>query len=369
MPAEQEHRWPCTACGADLTFAPGQRRLVCTYCGHEQEIPEAPQATRSKALRELDLQAALAGGLGSADTEEVRLTRCTGCGAAFEFDPAVHAKECPFCATPVVVGTGTSRQIKPQALIPFRLTEREAREAMVRWLGSLWFAPSGLQDYAYKGRALSGIYTPWWTFDAATRSAYAGERGDAYFETRTVTVNVNGRMERRQEQVRRIRWTPVRGHVSRFFDDLLVLASRALPRSHLEALDPWDLDALEPYRPDFLSGFRAEGYTVALPEAHAMARSRMEAQIAADVRRAIGGDEQRIARIHTDFSAETFKHILLPVWLAAYRYNGNSYRFVVNGQTGKVRGERPWSVWKIAGAVAAVLLIAAAIALASEMGR
>ena len=73
--------------------------------------------------------------------------------------------------------------------------------------------------------------------------------------------------------------------------------------------------------------------------------------IRSDVRRDIGGDEQRIAAIDTDWSDETFKHILLPVWMAAYKYNGKSYRFLVNGQTGEVQGERPWSVWKIAFAV------------------
>ena len=47
----------------------------------------------------------------------------------------------------------------------------------------------------------------------------------------------------------------------------------------------------------------------------------------------------------------TFKHILLPVWLVAYRFRGRTYRFVVNARTGRVQGERPWSAWKIALAV------------------
>ena len=56
------------------------------------------------------------------------------------------------------------------------------------------------------------------------------------------------------------------------------------------------------------------------------------------MRRDIGGDQQRIERIETDVGALTFKHVLLPVWLAAYRYRGKSFRFVVNGRTGTVRG-------------------------------
>jgi DNA-directed RNA polymerase subunit RPC12/RpoP len=361
-----EHRWPCEACGADLTFAPGQSRLVCGHCGHVQEIPEAPPSSRAKALGELPLHDALAGHLPSDATEDLRLSRCPSCGAEVEFDGATHATECPFCATPVVTGTGTTRHIKPQALIPFAITEREGREAMVKWLGRLWFAPNGLQEYARKGRQLSGMYVPFWTFDAATRSRYSGQRGDAYYVTRTVNVMVNGKMEQRQERERKIRWTPVRGWVSRAFDDVLVLASRSLPRAYTDGLAPWDLGALEPYRPDYLSGFRAEGYTVELPEGHGIGREVMARTIASDVRRDIGGDEQRVDRIDTDWSDETFKHILLPVWMAAYKYNGKSYRFVVNGQTGKVQGERPWSVWKIA---IAVVLASVAIAAAVYFGQ
>lgn len=355
-------RWPCEACGSELRFNPGATSLVCDHCGHVQDIPAPDEHARSRALGELDLAAALAGGLSPSVTEEIRTTRCGNCGALVEFHGAEHAKECPFCATPVAIDTGTSRQIKPQALIPFRLDEGQARAAMTRWLGRLWFAPNTLVEYARKGRPMTGTYTPYWTFDAHSRSRYSGARGTYYYETRTVTVTVNGKPERRQEKVRKTRWTPTRGWVQRVFDDVLVLGSTTLPRGYTEALAPWDLTALAAYTPDYLSGFTAEGYTVPLDAAHVRARGIMADQIREDVRRDIGGDEQRIDRIDSDFSAETFKHILLPVWLAAYKYNGKTYRFVVNGQTGKVRGERPWSAWKIAGAVVvAVVVIGVAV--------
>jgi predicted RNA-binding Zn-ribbon protein involved in translation (DUF1610 family) len=363
---EAAHRWPCEACGSDLRFAPGATELVCSHCGHRQAIPATDRTALKSALDEHDLDAALRDALPGTAMEEPQTTRCQSCGALVEFQGAQHARECPFCASPVAVGTGTHRQIKPQALIPFRLTEGQAREAMTKWLGALWFAPSGLVEFARKGRAMTGLYTPYWTFDAATRSRYRGQRGTHYYETRTVTVQVDGRPERRQEQVRKVRWQPVSGWVTRDFDDVLVLASTSLPQGYTEALAPWDLTALQPYRPDFLAGFTAEGYTVALRDGHARARAMMEQVIRSDVLRDIGGDEQRIDRIDSDFSLETFKHILLPVWMAAYKYNGRTYRFVVNGQTGKVRGERPWSAWKIA---VAVVLAAAALAAAVWFGQ
>ncbi len=135
------------------------------------------------------------------------------------------------------------------------------------------------------------------------------------------------------------------------------MASTSLPQRLGNDLTPWDLAALEPYAPDYLAGFQAEGYTVALADANQSARATMARVIEGDVRRDIGGDEQRINSVDTDYRDETFKHILLPVWMAAYKYNGKSYRFLVNGQTGEVQGERPYSIWKIAFAVALVVTI------------
>ncbi len=360
----EEHRYPCDQCGAVLRFEPGQTRLTCDHCGHVQDILAADLPARDLALGELDLRAALANHLPASAMEETRVLSCPACGAQVEFDPATHASACPFCGTPVVTDTGTHRHIKPQAVVPFQLSEVQAKEAMTKWLGSLWFAPNGLVEYARKGRRLDGLYVPYWTFDADTESAYHGQRGDAYYETRRVR-GPDGKTQ--TQQVRKVRWTPVRGRVARFFDDLPVMASTSLPRHFADGLRPWNLTALEPYRPDFLAGFRAEGYTVELPEGWGLARAEMDQVIAQDVRRAIGGDEQRIQSIDTRTSAETFKHVLLPIWMAAYRYRDKSYRFIVNAQTGRVQGERPWSVWKIAAAVLAAAILLAIIALVSEM--
>ncbi len=353
----QEHRWPCSACGAELRFAPGQTQLVCDHCGHVETIPAADAPRRARALEELDLAQGLRDDLPEEATAEVRTTRCPNCGSVVEFQGASHATECPFCATPVVIDTGSQRRLKPQAVVPFQLTEAQARDRLTGWLGGLWFAPNRLLEFTRKGRAMAGIYVPYWTFDADSASRYTGQRGDYYYTTEWVTVQVNGRTERRQEQVRHTRWTGVSGRVTRAFDDVLILASTSIPLHLGNALSNWDLSGLAPYSPDYLAGFHAEGYTVPLSDGHARARDWMGRVIAEDVRRDIGGDEQRIGNIDSTFRDETFKHILLPIWMAAYKYNGRSYQFLVNGQTGEVRGERPYSIWKIAFAVLFVALV------------
>ena len=353
------HLYPCEQCGAELRFAPGQTVLKCDHCGHIQQIA-AVAGSGTATFLEHDLAKGLQDDLPETASEEVRSTHCPNCGAVVEFKGAAHAAECPFCATPVVIDTGSHRRIKPQALIPFQLDEPTARKRLISWLGSLWFAPNRLLEFTRAGRAMNGVYVPYWTFDADTQSRYRGAKGVYYYETRTVTVNVNGKNETRQEQVRKTRWYPASGQVSRDFDDVLVIGSTALPQRLGYGLEPWDMGALQGYSPDYLAGFQAEGYTVALADGHQAGRVKMEAVIYQDVRQDIGGDEQRVDNVDTDYDAETFKHVLLPVWMAAYKYGGKSYRFLVNGQTGEVQGERPWSVWKITFAVLGVLILVAA---------
>ena len=350
-----EQRFPCAQCGANLRYTPGQTWMSCSYCGHEQEIPGACEVTRRAVLAPLDLHATLAAPPPPAAMEETRVLNCTNCGAQVEFEPSVHAAECPFCATPVVTDTGKHRHIKPQGLLPFRLTEDEAKAAFAKWLKGLWFAPNGLARFARGDNRFAGIYVPYWSFDADTRSSYRGERGTYYY---------TGSGKNRK---RRIRWTPVSGRTRRRFDDLLVMAAQSLPRRYVRALEPWQLGDLQPYDNRFLSGFRAEGYTVQLRDGWSIGRERMDQVIRGDVRRAIGGDAQRIHQIDTNTSNEMFKHLLLPLWVAAYRYRDRSFRFVVNAQTGRVRGERPWSKIKIALAALLGALIVAGIIYVTEV--
>lgn len=355
-PTPQEtHRFPCQQCGADYRFAPGAGQLICDHCGHETTLEAGPQTT---TFHELDFQAALRDQLPSQDVEDIRISTCPNCAAHIEFTPDTHAAECPFCATPVVTDTGLHRQIKPRGVVPFIVAEPAAQTAMTDWLGKLWFAPNGLQDYARKGRRLQGVYVPYWTYDADTKSRYSGERGTVYYVTETVMRD--GKPE--QRQVQKVRWSPASGRVKRWFDDVLVLASRALPKRFTDALAPWDLSMLKPYLPEYLAGFRAEGYTVALDDGYEEARAYMDRMIRRDVASDIGGDRQRIHQITTHVSDITFKHILLPVWMAAYKYRGKTYRFVINGQTGRVQGQRPWSTWKIACAVLLGLIVVAGVA-------
>lgn len=130
-------------------------------------------------------------------------------------------------------------------------------------------------------------------------------------------------------------------------------ATQTLPRTILDQIEPWDLDNLVSYQEAYLSGFTSELYQIDLDEGFDNAKQIMNERIEAAIRRDIGGDQQMINRTHTNYSQTTFKHLLLPVWSAAFRYNEKIYRFVINGRNGKTKGERPYSKVKIAFALLA----------------
>ena len=354
-------RYPCAQCGGSLSFSPQEQALICGHCGHRQPVDDAESPPP-----ELDYAAALANGIASTEVEERLTIACEDCGAETSFDPDTQATACPFCAAPLVAAAGARRRFKPGGVLPFALTEREARAALARWLKGLWFAPGDVVGYARAERPLSGVYLPFWTFDADARAAYRGARGIVRYVTRSRFAFRDGKRVQIQQKTPKVRWTPVSGVVRRQFDDVLVAASRTLPPALLDRLDGlragWDLHDLRPYHPDFLAGFNAEAYQIDLEESFSAARAMMEVQLRRDVRFDIGGDRQRVDALDSRLNDVSFKHVLLPVWIAAYRYRGEAYRFIVNARTGEVIGERPYSAWKIAAAITAALILVAAVA-------
>jgi len=347
-------QFKCGQCGGTMEFAPGQASLACPFCGFANAVPQSEED-----VEELDFHAYLQHAADEEEAEEHHLMKCGSCGGETTFRDDVAADLCPFCGSDLIKDGGSSKAIKPKSLLPFKVAREAAREAFRSWLSGLWFAPNKLKQFARVESPLSGIYIPYWTYDADTTSFYRGQRGDDYWVTESYTTRENGKTVRKTRQVRKTRWRHVSGVVYESFNDILVLASRTLPRRCTEKLEPWDLQNLEPYSPEFLSGFRTEQYQVDLETGFGEAREVMDQAIHSLVRRDIGGDHQRIHSVRTQHDNVTFKHILLPVWVSAYRYGEKVYRFLVNARTGEVQGERPWSWVKI---LLLVLTVALAVA-------
>ena len=349
MEKNQSH-FPCERCGSDLAYSPKHQLLQCDHCGFENEVPVTLTTIREydlkQALRELELLRQ------STKLEQVDIIKCPSCAAQFHLQENEHAGDCPFCGTPVIAGTEQSRPIRPRSLLPFSVSQDIALDIFDQWMKTRWFAPSSLSSRAKRNDRLIGVYLPYWTYDSDTQTHYQGERGKIYYERQVVNARVNGRNVRQVRQVARIRWNPVSGTTLRYFDDVLIGASKTLPRTIIDNLAPWDIDKLVPYSEAYLSGFRSEIYQITVDEGFLRAQQIMDYTIRNDIRRDIGGDQQRINHLSTQHNKTTYKHLLLPVWSAAFQYRNKTYRYVINGRTGKIHGERPFSFVKITSAIA-----------------
>ena len=349
--------FPCEKCGADLEFHIGQQDLKCPFCGHEKLI----ELTADTDIAEQDFNAILATvrewrELSGENTNDGQSeVRCSGCGANVVFVGSLTSSECPYCGAPIQRDKvhDSPRRIPVHGILSFQVEKEKARVNLSDWVRSRWFAPNEFLKRGVEGR-FNGVYLPFWTYDSMTFSRYWGERGDYYYVT--VTENNQTRQERRTS------WTSVSGSHQRFFDDVLVLATKGMSRERMDSLEPWPLAKLQSFSQELLAGFMARTYEVELDEGFPIAQKRIDAGIASDVRGLIGGDEQRVTEIKTRYDAITFKHLLLPVWLLAYRYNDKSFQVLVNAVTGEVQGERPYSFWKITLTVLFALAVVGAIA-------
>ncbi|MFH2008812.1 MAG: hypothetical protein ABI333_19650 [bacterium] len=337
-------QFDCPQCSAQLEYDPTAQAQTCPFCGHVAQI-EIAHEEQAAAVEELDFHEHLAQAASAEETVELVTVHCMACSAETTLEPNVTSLECPFCGTQIVAQGESKRVIKPKALLPFSIPKQEALRLWKEWISGLWFAPNKLKTDAKKADGLNGLYLPHWTYDANTQSHYTGQKGKHKWK------------KRGGQKVMEVRWKSVEGNVDKFFDDVLVMGSGSVPEKHAKGLQPWDLESLAPYSDSYLSGFRAESYQIGLKEGFDVAKGIMDVKIRKKVKQRIGGDVQTITSLDTRFDNITFKHILLPLWISAYRFNDKVYQYLVNGRSGKVRGDRPYSWIKITLAILTVLAL------------
>ncbi len=350
--------FPCEQCGADLEFSIGTQSLQCPYCGaikqielpHDAVIVERDYLEMLANLERLHEQGHEQ---GEGATGEHAI-RCESCGGEVVFQGTLTSSQCPYCASPLQRDKihDAPNRIFVDGVLPFLVPETTAKQALREWVRSLWWAPNEFLRQGASGK-FNGVYLPYFTYDSFTTTRYAGQRGDYYYVT--VGSGNNLRTERR------VRWSYTDGEFQRFFDDVLVIAARHQSESLVRRLEPWPLVRCVPFTQQLLAGFFARTYDVTLEDGFSTARQRMESALTAEVRQRIGGDVQSVSSQQTNYGAITFKHLLLPVWLMAYRYREKPYRVMINAVTGEVSGERPYSAAKIGFAIAAGLAVALAL--------
>jgi hypothetical protein len=346
--ATAREKYHCPACGGEATWNPAKQALVCPFCGTVSPATLEARATGA-VIVEHDLVAALrnipdrARGWNADKTS----VQCQSCRAISVLDPDKVGSRCQFCGSAQLVPyTEVKDAFRPESLLPLKVSEGQARDLIRAWYRRQWFAPNALDKRALTD-TVHGVYLPYWTFDAKTHATWTADSGRYYYTTH------NNRRERHVE------WTPASGELDHVFDDDLVPASEGVEARWLRTIEPFPTADLVPYDAGYLAGWTVERYQIDRVGAAAAARAQMEATLQRLCGEQVPGDTFRNLQVASTFAEQTFKHILVPVWLLTYSYGARSYQVVINGVTGHAAGGRPWSWVKLA--LLAIALILAAL--------
>jgi hypothetical protein len=359
--ATAQKKFSCPACGAEAEWNPGKQALVCAFCGATSPAQVELTAAGEQVIKEHDLVAALRAIPDSARGWQAKKTsvRCQSCQAISVFDPERVGQRCDFCGSSALVPYEEIKEaFSPESLLPMNVSENQVRDNVRRWYRTRWFAPNKLKSAALTD-TVKGLYIPYWTFDAQVHADWTAESGYYYYENETYT-DANGKEQSRQ--VQKVRWQPSSGAVDHFFDDELVAASRGVKPDLLRKVEPFPTKQLKPYQAGYLSGWVVERYQIDLVSAAQQARKVMDGKMISLCDQEVPGDTHRNLNVNSDYSGQTFKHVLVPVWLLSYSYGPRAFQVVINGFTGAMAGRYPKSWVKILlavlGGLAAVAVFA-----------
>jgi predicted RNA-binding Zn-ribbon protein involved in translation (DUF1610 family) len=359
----------CPQCGAVTAFSTADDGLTCTYCGFYEAPQKEVVGTKAsrleftpEALKQTprldEVKAGISPGVGlppGVDTSQISSEKieqrkemaCQSCGALTSIPANNLSHTCPFCGSNQVTHRQAPQDLlQPRFLIPFKLVSTDCTEIIERWLISSWMTPSSLRKLANMA-AFQAMYLPFWTFHAVNLADWKAEAG----HPKTERYYENGEWKERIV----IEWRWESGNIRLNIDDLLVSGTIRLSERILSQIKDFDLSALAPYEPKYLAGFQAQAYDIPLEEAWDAGRNEMREQTRHACLNQTSTPMVRNFSMNLDFSDESWRYVLLPIYLAAYKYNNRSYQVMINGQTGKIAGQRP-ADWDKIWLVIAILL-------------
>jgi len=335
LDAASPHGQPCQACGCPVE----PMDKFCPACG-TANVVEAEVVSQ--------------------DPPDQRFLRCDNCGSEVAMDLDQRSYVCAFCDSTYVVEFSpdqTERQ-PPEFVIGFAVTGEQAQEKFRHWISeNAWFRPADLKIGMVADK-LQGVYLPFWSFSMLTESSWSANVGEYWYRTETyVTTDSKGKPVTRTRRVRETEWWPLSGNHHHYQNGFLVSGSKGLAQRDAERIKPFNLPALKRYEPYYLAGWLSEEYSIQREHALKACQDEFNRRERRQVARFLPGDIHRNVQVSTSFSNVNSDLCLLPVYILSYRYRDRLYRFLLNGQTGKLAGDKPVSWQRVLALVGVILLL------------
>lgn len=339
--------YSCPQCGAPVSYNPNTCMLECSYCGFKQKI-DGQTSDEEFSFEDADKNA------DSSWNADTKVIKCENCGAENVVANDAISSTCPFCGSNQVIDTSELAGIKPHRIIPFQVSLTDAKATYIKWVKKRFFSPKAVKKQRVKVN-VSGVYLPIWTFDTDTFTKYDGYLGEYY----TVTVGSG----KNRHTVTRTRWFRISGTTQLAFDDIVINAGVQITQSEINRISPFGTNESYLYEKKYLVGFTAEHYHVKLNAAWDNAKTIVAPKIKMKILSKYHYDVVGKIDMKTNYNNIKYKYVLIPVWIGTYRYNNKTYRFLVNGETGKLSGKAPTSALKVTILVLLIVLVAVAVLL------
>ena len=348
--------YKCPNCNAPLSFQPGHDTVTCEYCGTEFEIEtiktmfdkEQERAAKAAEAEQAQWDTAGAGGeWEDSETQNLQKFTCSACGAELVCDENTIATECCYCGNPTMIPSRFDGMMKPDYVIPFKKTKKEAVAALKEFYKGKTLLPAA---FTANNRVedIQPMYVPFWLFDSdVTATATFRAESDNVYTNGSQTVTETSVYDCQREGTMRFERIPVDG-------------SEKMDDTYMESVEPFDYSELVEFNAGYLAGYLADKYDVDAETSAPRADKRVAASAAAVLEGAVQGyDRVTLKDSYVVKNEGKVSYALAPVWILTTRYDGKPYTFMMNGQTGKMVGSLPYDKTKAMmypGAVALVLL-------------
>lgn len=373
----QVTNYQCPACTGPLHYSAKSGKLACDYCGSSFDVAEiealyarkeaeaaaAKQAADAKAEAAQAAKAeaaeadAASGGWDTSDlsrdwgaeADGLRVYSCPSCGAELICDQSTAATACPYCGNPAIVPGQFSGALRPDYILPFRLSKDDAVQALRAHYKGKPFLPRSFTS-ANHIEQIQGVYVPFWLFDG-------GAEGAASYRASNTNVYETGDYE-----ITETRHYHVVRAGSLAFEKIPVDASSKMPDDHMDSIEPFDYAQLRPFSTAYLPGYLADKYDVTIDDSRDRADTRCRETLAQALRDTVTGYGACVTE-REDIALRRGKvhYALLPVWMLSTKWHGQDFLFAMNGQTGKLVGDLPTDrgrFWGMFAAIAAPLTVA-----------
>lgn len=329
--------YKCPNCGGELTFDPESQKLKCEYCFSSFDEEEVKNLTNQhtydtpgKEIVEDASDAAYYNVEGDAN-----LYTCPSCGAQIIADATTSATNCYYCHKPIAFTKQLSDEFKPSKIIPFQKSKQQALDTFLQWCGKKKFLPNDFSS-PRQLENIAGVYVPFWLVDCDTNGYMRGTG-------KKVKTWTQGDYRYTQTDVYAISRA---ANIS--FAYLPHDASKKAEDKVMDSISPFNYSALQDFSYSYLSGFISEKYDVSKEEIYPTIKARVDQAVRNELRSSVSGySSTSMASTNVQINRTCFHYALLPVWMLTYIYQGKTYMFAMNGQTGKTFGSIPISIGKV----------------------